>query len=106
MHLKMPPNLYNRKPDLNHKQLPDFYVSIVGSSSGQFDLRRFLATYEDAQPYRTFFRNIRGRAITELLSNHRRNIYCLYNMIDSGKVDDFGCLYPEAMAKIRPIPKI
>ena len=100
--LKMPPNLYNRKPELKDNPLPDFYVNIVGSSSGQFNMRLFIATYPDAKDYIRYLRCLRGKAISELLSNHRRNVYDMYEMIDSGKVDDFGCLLPYAMKNLRP----
>jgi len=100
--IKMTPGIYNRNPALKGKPLPHFSVTIGGTSSGQIDLRRFLKIYKDAIPYRKFLFNIKGRTLLELLSNHRRNNYCMYEMIDSGAVDNFGCFYPNVMAELRP----
>ena len=98
----MKSGVYNRKVDMQDMDLPKFQVNIVGSSSGQFDMRDFLKTYPDCLPYKNFLHNVRGKAITELLSNHRMGKYDMYSMIDSGQVDDFGCLTRDAMSRLRP----
>ena len=87
---------------MQHIDLPKFKVTIVGSSRGKFDMRDFFKTYPDCLPYKNFLHNVRKKAITELLSNHRRGNYDMYSMIDSGQVDDFGCLTRDAMRKLRP----
>jgi len=100
----MKPGLYNRKIDITtaNVDLPEFVVNIVGSSSGQLDFKHFLETYQDSLPYKNFLHNVRGKAITQLLSSHRLGKYDMYRMIDSGKVDNFGCLTRDAMRKLRP----
>lgn len=92
-------DLYNRKPYLNHL-LPDFWVHLT--TSYLFDFDAFEKKYTDSKPYIKFFKLLKSRQFSQLLSDHRLDKYCMYNMIDNGKLDDFGSLIPSQMKKNRP----
>lgn len=98
--VKFKPKIYNKKS--NPPPLPDEFELILGASSGAFDYNLFVKMYPDSKQYLNYMKNLRKRVLLQLLSDHRKNYYCFYNMIDSGKMDGFGCLIPEAMKKLRP----
>ena len=93
-------NDYNRKKYKKRKRLPKFNISLCGRRT--ICKREFFDTYQDTEPYRLYLTNVRSTALVQLLSDHRKNYYCLYDMIDSGQIDDYGCLIPSAMQKLRP----
>lgn len=98
--VKFKPEIYNKKS--NPPPLPDEFEVILGSSSGAFDFTIFCKMYPDSKPYIYFMKNIKKQVLLQLLSDHRKGYYCLYQMIDSGKIDGYGCLIPSAMRDLRP----
>jgi len=98
--LKLTKDAYNRKKQF--LELPSEFDTNLSGSSGALDFKTFFKTYRDAWEYRYFLMNMRMTPLMQLLADHRKNRYCMYKMIDSGKVDDYGCLIASAMKELRP----
>ena len=93
--------IYNRKNDSDDIDLPEFKITITGSSSIRRNLKEFFIEYPQFISYKNFFHNLRGRVITQLLSDHRLGKYDMWDMINSSKLDEYGCLHREAMKQLR-----
>ena len=92
---------YNRKPKgTMPEELPEFDVYVSPSTSAGRE--RLFDDFPDSRPYREYLHQLKSPAFSQLLSDHRKNYYCMYDMIDSGQVDKYGCFIPEVMKSIRP----
>lgn len=97
--------VYNRKTWGLERELPKFNPEIVGSSKARINIQEFFDTYKDSKDYCVFLKNLRSRFLSQLLSDHRRNKYCMYRMIDSGQIDHYGSYTADYMKSLRPVPK-
>ena len=93
------PEIYNRNTHLTDK-LPTFGINLT--TCYLFDFEKFCEIYEDAKPYYNYLKLLKSKTFAQLLSDHRLETFCMYRMIDSGQVDDFGSLIPSVMKKNRP----
>ena len=94
----LPPNTYDRNHDI--EDIGTFKLN--RRATYRFCWADFVKTYPNSKEYVPFLRELRKNVVSQLLSDHRLKKYCFYKMIDSGALDDHGCLIPSAMKKLRP----
>lgn len=90
--------LYNRKEILN--KLPVFKINLT--TSYFFDFKEFCEIYDDSKRYIEYLKLLTNTTLAQLMSDHRLGNYCMYNMVDSGQIDNYGSLIPSKMKLYRP----